>query len=294
MKTHRHLRGISFLLSFLMVVSLFTVCGFGALAETKDLTVKTFAGHDLYEAALTDAVKNELDHQIFTSFRDSVGRRSTMPDNFMLHSVPVLRSDSSGNLAFEQGDDIRVTIRVWTDETYVDGNLFQFEFAYNAELGREDLTQIEQIDYDTYMNASSDVDPVTGLEYKEFDLFYPLDHQDFNNPSMSGQLRVKALNEAPLSVYFLGCYNESKEGMVLGEYEGNEIASQSGYNFEDIYLSDVASGVASYCSNDAQIGRDNAVEPYMYNCKGANNDNTRAAGSLAGSQDSGRQLCFGY
>ena len=273
-------RSLMILLALLMVTGMFTICAVGVGAgETVDLKLKTFTGQQLFEAAQNVGMTNEEDMPIFTSYQDAVGRRSLMPENWMIHSAKVPHVDKAGTLNYQNGDTLQFVIRVWAEDTFVRGDLAHWEFAYNAFRGRDDLTFANVITHDAYEAAEERVDPDNGLPYKEFSFEITLDHEDFNNiedSEMEGQFRVKAQTPAAVTVYFLGAYNKTT-GITIEEYDGIKISAQGGIDgyYEDVFPNDsTVSGVASYASDhDRATGRDWNVAPFCFNAYGANADN---------------------
>ena len=267
-------RSLTALLALLMMIGSFTVSVWAE--ETTELQLKTFTGEQLYNAAESVATTNDEGMQIYTSYQDAIGRRSLMPGNFMFHSVPVRHTDSEGNLIYKDGDELRVVVRLMADDSYTGGDLFSYEFAYDATLGRDDLIGNSVIDYDTYETAETKTDSTTGVAYKEFELLYPLDHVDFDDASKDGQLRGMAMSQSSVTVYFLGVYNETT-GATVAEYDGQQISAQGGIDgyFENVYPEDGAvSGVASYSSDHGKAtGRDWTLPPYCYNAYGAGPEN---------------------
>ena len=273
-------RLLTTLLALLMMTGMFTICTVGVGAEeTVALKLKTFTGQQLFEAAQNVGMTNEEDMPIFTSYQDAVGRRSLMPEDWMIHSAKVHHVDKAGALNYKNGDTLQFVIRVWAEDTFVSGDLIHWEFAYNAFRGRDDLIFANVIDHETYEAAEERVDPDTGLPYKEFSFEITLDHEDFDNiedSEMEGQFRVKAQNSAAATVYFLSAYNKTTDVMIE-EYDGIKISAQGGINgyYEDVFPDDgTVSGVASYASDhDRATGRDWNIEPFCFNAYGANADN---------------------
>ena len=268
-------RFLTALLAVLMAVGCFTV-GVSAEETTTELKLKTFTGQELYEATESVGTINDEGMPIYTSYQDAIGRRSLMPGNFMFHSVPVRHMDSAGNLKYKDGDELRIVIRVSADDTFTDGELLSYEFAYDATLGRDDLIGNSVIDYETYESAETKVDETTGVSYKEFELVYLLNHVDFDDATKEGQLRGMAMSQSSVTVYFLGVYNETS-GETVVEYDGVQISAQGGIDgyFENVYPEDdTVSGVASYASDhDKATGRDWNFAPYCFNAFGANEEN---------------------
>ena len=267
-------RSLTSLLALVMVASLFTVCGFGAMAETTELKLKAFGGEALFEAAEGVGNTNDEDMPIYTSFQDVIGRVSVQPDNFMFHSVGVRHSDSAENLAYKKGDQLEFVVRLMADESYSSGTLFEYEFAFDAFKGRDDLIYMQQIDEAAYDAAETKTDAITGVSYKEFSLVCDLEHDDFNDPTKEGQIRAMAKNAAPVTVYFWGAYNKTTQTTIV-EYEGNSLGAQAGSQgyYENVY-DGPAVGIASYASDHGQAtGRDWHLAPYCFNAFGADRDN---------------------
>ena len=268
-------RSLTALLALLMVIGSFTV---GVLAEdTIELKLKTFTGQQLYGAAESVGTTNEEGMQIYTSYQDAIGRRSLMPDNWMLHSMNVPHLSNTGEALYNDGDELRVVIRLSADDSYTSGDLILYEFAYDATLGRDDLIANSTIDYDTYETAATHVDETTGVTYKEFEFVYLLNHTDFDDTEKTGQLRVQGKNQSSVTVYFMGVYNETANGATVVEYDGIGISAQGGIDgyYENVYPEDGAiSGVASYASDhEKATGRDWNFAPYCFNAYGANREN---------------------
>lgn len=269
-------RSLTSLLALVMVASLFTVCGFGAMAETTELKLKTFGGEALFEAAEGVGNTNDEDMPIYTSFQNVIGRVSVQPDNFMFHSVGVRHNDSAGNLAYQKGDQLEFVVRLMADESYSAGTLFEYEFAFDAFEGRDDLIYTQQIDEAAYDAAETKTETITGVSYsyKEFRFVCDLEHDDFSDPTKDGQIRAMAKNAAPVTVYFWGAYNKTA-GTTIAEYEGNSLGAQAGIQnyYENVYDGPVV-GVASYASDhDRATMRDWHVAPYCFNAFDADRDN---------------------
>lgn len=269
-------RSVTSVLASLMVMGSFTVGGFGALAEeSAELKLKTFTGSQLFEAAQAVDTYNQEDLPIYTSYQDAIGRRSLMPDNFMFHSVAVRHKTNAGELAYQDGDELKMTVRLMADDTYTSGVLFDYEFAFDAFLGRDDLISSLQIDDTMYDAAETRMDEITGLPYKEFSFTYDLNHVDFDDGTKEAQLRAMAKSPASVTVYFLGVYNTTK-GTTVTEYDGVKLGAQAGIDgyYENIFMDDgTVSGVASYASDhERATGRDWHLSPYCFNAFGANRE----------------------
>ena len=267
-------RSLTALLALLMMIGSFTVSVWAE--ETTELKLKTFTGQQLYEAAESVGTTNDEGMQIYTSYQDALGRRSLMPDNWMIHSMNVPHLSNAGKVLYNDSDELRVVIRLWADDSYTSGDLILYEFAYDATLGRDDLIANSTIDYDTYESAQTKTDETTGVSYKEFEFTYLLNHADFDDTEKMGQLRVQGKSQSSVTVYFMGVYNEST-GSTVVEYDGQQISAQGGIDgyYENVYPEDGAvSGVTSYSSDHGKAtGRDWTLPPYCYNAYGAGPEN---------------------
>ena len=270
-------RSLTALLALLMVLGTLVVGSVGALAEeTTELKLKTFTGQQLFEAAQDVGNTNEEDILIYTSYQDAIGRKSLQPDNWMIHSAVVRHLSKTNEMLYRDNDELRIVVRLMADDSYTSGDLFLCEFAYDATQGRDDLIESLLIDETTYEAAETKVDETTGVAYKEFDFFYLLNHEDFDDATKEGQLRVQAKNQAPVTVYFMGVYNETTGATVI-EYDGVQIGAQAGIDgyYENVYPEEGAvTGVASYSSDHGKAtGRDWNFAPYCFNAFGANREN---------------------
>ena len=130
MKRRSFGRLLSLALALVMTLGLFSVCGFGVLAEgeeeTKALTLRTWNPTELEAAAAATGVTNSHDYPIYTTIRDIIGRRSIDPSNYMLHDAPVPRE------GYTQGTSLVLVVRVLADDSFTEGVLCQYEALYDV------------------------------------------------------------------------------------------------------------------------------------------------------------------
>ena len=275
MKIHRHLRGISFLLSFLMVVSLFTVCGFGALAEneTKILPLKTFGAKELAAAATETGTKNTHDSPIFTTYSQSIGRRSISTANYFIFgaNVPKIKN---GEAQYYNGQSATMIVRLIAEDGYSEGNLCSFDVTFKAnKYQNQYMTQFD-VTWEEYDSTSLEHNDVYGYDYKEFYLSVNFEGDVFDEEvdGTDGELEMRVIsrnNDYSTIVY--GIEMIDLEDNVMAKYEDAQIADLKGIagTYENIETDpENPAGIASYIGTDPG-GQPNRTEPYnTYNADG--------------------------
>ena len=268
-------RCIPLMLALTMAVGLFTVC-FGVAADTRDLKIKTFAAADLAAAAEEQGTVNDHDNPIFTTYQDTIGRVSTNPGNYLLHSLNIPFQDvpEGERNALITGDTIRLTVRLSADEIFMDGDLCQIEWLLGSGSYGSDYQTDWIVNYDDYEAETAQIDPTYGYEYKEFSLDILLVGDSWSEPDNAGegkdaaQIRVKGLNEAPVTIYYIACDNVDTEQRLL-ECDGVAIGGRLGVPgyWDHVYPEgDQISGIVSYMGQHPT--RNNDVEPFCYNAHG--------------------------
>ena len=272
MKAHLHRRGISFLLSLLMVVGLFTVCGFGAVAEgeTKKLPLKTFSAKEMADAAAEKGTKNSHDSPIFTTYSQCIGRRSLNTSNYFIHTARV-EHKKGDKLQYYNGLSATMIVRLIADEGYSEGDLCSFDIAYMVGTYGEQYKYEFVVTWDEYDSAALEHDDVLGYDYKEFYMSVDFEGDVFDiAEENSMELRVISRHsEYSTTVYSLELIDI--EDNLLAKYEGNQLGGVPGIDgtYENIESDpENPAGIASYAGLD-----DPALnwrgEPYsIYNCDG--------------------------
>ena len=270
-------RCIPVMLALAIVAGLFTVC-FGASAATKDLKLKTFYAADLAEAAQRAGTVNKHGTSIFTTYQDTIGRVSLNPGNYLLHSmnVPYQDIEVNGRKALATGDTVRLTVWLAADDIYMDGDLCQIEFLLNGN-GPDYETDLV-VGYDEYMTQETLVHPEYGYEYKVFTYDVLLSGDAWDNPANGSvetgggtdvaQTRIKGMNEAAVTVYYVSLRNMETEQVLL-DLDGVAIGGRTGVDgyFANVYPDGgQVSGIASYMGQ--YPGSRNNSEPYCYNAHG--------------------------
>ncbi len=293
MKIHFGRRGLSALLSLLMVVGLFTVSGFGAAAAgTKELAFQTWNATALVDAANAKGTKNSHDAPIFTTYSQVIGRRSIATFNYFIYGVKIER-EKNGVPQIFNGQAGTMFIRLIADEGYSDGNLCTFDAAYAVSTFGEQYKTDMLITYDEYEATPTQVDPIDGYEYKEFALRVEMDGSDYDNAE-AGDMELRVIsqnNDYSTTVYSIEFVDDADN--VLTKVSGEQMGSISGIDgtYENISNApDVPAGIASYVGHD-EPALSNRGEPYsIYNSDGLNrkeNETYTLLDSLGAQLDAG-------
>ncbi len=272
MKVNHCKRGLAMLLSLLMVVGLFTVSGFGVLAEgTKALPVKTWSASELAAAATEKGTKNSHDYPIFTTYSQCIGRRSLNTSNYFIFGARVEHL-KDGELQYYNGLSAIMIVRLIADEGYMDGNLCSFDVAYKVNEYGDQFKQEFLVDLDEYEAAPLQTDPVLGYDYKEFSMVVDFDDEVYNDETdNSMELRVISRNDQFSTTVFSMELISMEDDAVLAKYEGEQLAGVNGIDgtYENVYADEsIPAGIASYAGTDDPAVA-NRGEPYsLYNCDG--------------------------
>ena len=265
---NRSLGLLSLALALIMTVGLFSVCGFGVLAEgedMKDLTLKTWYPTELEAAAAATGVKNSHDYPIYTTFQETIGRRSIDPANYMLHDAPVPRE------GYTQGSSLLLIVRILADDNFDQGVLCQYEALYDVANSSDTYNNVASIDYDDYIQVDTQYNEQYGYEYKEFSELIILEDDVYADTEKSMQLRCKGMTpNANFDLYYIALL-DADDDSVICEYQGSDFAGLPGISgtYENISaVGDTIHGIVSYSGVDEHkhVGRG---EPYsLYNADG--------------------------
>ena len=272
MKVNHCKRGLAMLLSLLMVVGLFTVSGFGVLAEgTKALSVKTWDASELAAAATEKGTKNSHDYPIFTTYSQCIGRRSLNTSNYFIFGARVEHL-KDGELQYYNGLSAIMIVRLIADEGYMDGNLCSFDVAYKVNEYGDQFKQEFVVDLDAYEAAPLQTDPVYGYDYKEFSMMVDFNDEVYNDEAdNSMELRVISRNDQFSTTVFSIELISAEDDAVLAKYEGEQLAGINGIDgtYENVYADEsIPAGVVSYAGPDDPALASRG-EPYsLYNCDG--------------------------
>ena len=275
MKTHLHRRGISFLLSLLMVIGLFTVCGFGAVAEgeTQKLPLKTFGAKEMAAAATEKGTKNSHDYPIFTTYSQCIGRRSTGTSNYFIFggTVPKKKGET---IQYYNGLSATMIVRLIADEGYSEGDLCSFDVTYKANKYQDTYKTEFVVTAEEYESASLEHDDLLGYDYKEFYLSVDLDSEVFDEEAdnIEGGLEMRVISRhSEYSTTVFSMEFIDIEDNILVKFEGEQMAGLHGIDglYENVFTNEEnPAGIVSYAGID-DPALANRTEPYsIYNCDG--------------------------
>ncbi len=269
MKRRSFGRLLSLALALVMTLGLFSVCGFGVLAEgeeeTKALTLRTWNPTELEAAAAATGVTNSHGYPIYTVSQEIIGRRSIDPSNYMLHDAPVPRD------GYTQDTSLLLVVRLLADDTFTEGVLCQYEALYDVANNADTYNNIGQVKYDDYISMETQYDEQYGYEYKEFNYLFTLEDDIYADTTKSMQLRCKGMiPDVSFNLYYIALLNADDDSVIC-EFSGNQFSGLPGIagTYENI-VSDGANiqGIVSYSGVDENkhVGRG---EPYsLYNSDG--------------------------
>ncbi len=244
-------RPLAALLSLLMVIGMFTVCGFGVLAdgETVDVTLKTWSVDDLDAAAQATGTKNYLDSQIYHKTDYIIGAQrvdTSANGNWLFHSQGLINNDNNTDGTpdfFKQGDTLRVVV-------YLNGELNTaaawgfLEVAYdnNAEL-------TSKVEFTPDVIAQMTDTYVMGQKVKMYTWDILLDKEGYSDPNKLMQSRIWVNGGATLACYGVEYINVTTNTVLWGLEP-----SQSKTGGDDVNTFITVPALATYTLHPAVVG----------------------------------------
>ena len=201
-------RPLATLLSLLMVIGMFTVCGFGALADgdVTDIKVKTWSVDDLDAAAQATGTKNVFDKAIYHKTDYVIGAQrddNTPGGNWLFHSQGL-----TNNNHFKKGDTLRVSVYL-KGELRGAGAWGRLELAYN-----NDGQLTHQIEFTPdVIDQMTDVG-VDGIKKLTWDV--ELDQDGYSENGKLMQSRIWVNGGAYLACYGVEYYNLTTNQAIWG------------------------------------------------------------------------------
>lgn len=201
-------RPLATLLSLLMVIGMFTVCGFGALADgdVTDIKVKAWSVDDLDAAAQATGTKNVFDKAIYHKTDYVVGAQrddNTAGGNWLFHSQGLTNDNH-----FKKGDTLRVSA-YFKGELRTANAWGYFEVSYD---NKNELTSKTVLTPDV-IDQMTDVG-VDGIKKLTWDI--ELDQDGYSENGKLLQSRVWVDGGAYLACYGVEYYNLTTNRALWG------------------------------------------------------------------------------
>ena len=267
-------RPLATLLSLLMVIGLFTVCGFGVLADdqTVDITLKTWSVDELDAAAQATGTRNYVDSPIYHKTDYIIGSKrvdTSANGAWLFHSQGL-----TTNPALEQikkGDTLRVV-------AYLNGELNNsaawgyLEVAYD---NNGDLTH--HVDFTPDVIAQMEDTIILGEKVKKFTMDIELDDDRYSEKGKLMQSRVWVNGGATLACYGVEFINLTTNQVLWGLEPSK---SKEGGDAVNTFIT--VPVLASYTSRPEVFGnvpeenRKYTAQDFSEACTGENNDNVNA------------------
>ncbi len=172
-------RGLSLLLSLLMVASLFTVCSIATVNAAGEIKIpmKTWNVDDLAMAAGAEGVRNSHGYPIFAPVDGMIGRRSQAESSDSFAEMYIPQNHPNGTPWIYQGAVTTLAVRLLAEGEFTEGVLAQIVVEYGESADDDLHFKTFEIDFETYHAQPTLVDEVDGYEYKEF--YFTCDFSDF-------------------------------------------------------------------------------------------------------------------
>ena len=267
-------RPLAALLSLLMVISMFTVCGI-AMAETKinDYTLQTWDVDALDAAAQATGTKNHVDSPIYHKTDKVIGFEKDS-EGWLFHTQGFTNeAEGHPNHKFDKGDTLRVVMYLKGDLGAA-GAWGRVDMAYNggaAEINKsveftpDVIAQMTDAD-DSWLDGVVDGVKVFTQEFK-------LEEDGYDIAGQLLQLRVWVNGGAKLACYKAEIFNVTKDTVIYGvtpDRMGDGAAAGTAVPV-------TIPALASYCSQSVVIG--NVPEQdrvYTSDCDGSTNAGANA------------------
>ena len=272
-------RPLAALLSLLMVIGMFTVCGFGVLAdgETVGVTLKTWSVDELDAAAQATGTKNYLDGPIYhkTDYIIGAQRVDTSADgNWLFHSQGVTNNDNNKDGTpdyFKAGDTLRVI-------AYLNGDLGsagawgRIEVAYNNDAN---LTTGVEFTPDVIANMGDAV--IMGVPVKVFTMDIELDDEGYSAIGQLMQSRIWVNGGATLACYGVEYINVTTNSVLWGlELNHSKDGSDENSTFITVPALATYSSRPEVIGNKPEADRVYTSQDFEGECNGDNNNNVNA------------------
>ena len=149
---------------------------------------------------------------------------------YMLHGLLCPIADSQGVPLFLDGDTITMTVHMYApDEDFSFGTFAQLNLA------REGTNFTENIEYNMYEEAVTEVDPIYGYEYKALSLSWTMDDSIQNEADIATaeklQVRVRGFNLVTTNLYYVSV---DCNGDLIYEADGETIFNASHENPDNV------------------------------------------------------------
>ena len=211
-------RPLSVVLSLLMVIGLFTVCGFGAMAKqtAESAVIQSWDANALGEAASTE--QNSHEKPIYEMTGDVIGRRVVdKGGDFLFHSAYFAMSK------IKVGDKLTATIRIFFNSEAF-GNDVPLEYQWVGDDANFQKTLFNKIQY---TSAPLLTDATYGYQYKELTGEYTITAADMPAGKEQFQLRAFLNGDEDANAYSIKVTN-TNTGEVLIDRQGADFHTLGG------------------------------------------------------------------
>ena len=216
-------RPLSVVLSLLMVIGLFTVCGFGAMAKqtAESAVIQSWDANALGEAASTE--QNSHGKPIYEMTGDVIGRRVVdKGGDFLFHSAYFAMSK------IKVGDKLTATIRIFFNSEAF-GNDVPLEYQWVGDDANFQQTLFNKIQY---TSAPLLTDATYGYQYKELTGEYTITAADMPAGKEQFQLRAFLNGDEDANAYGIKVTN-TNTGEVLIDRQGADFHTLGGITNPD-------------------------------------------------------------
>ncbi len=259
---------LSLALTVVMVVSLFAVCGFGSVsaAVTRELPIKTWNAKELVSNANSVGTQNIHECPIFTTYDQTIGRRSLIDTGYFIHNAKVEHT-VDGKMQFRDGTTVTLLVRLFADAGYSEGELCIIDVGYALETHPDEYNYQFYVDYKAYDALPTQVDPIFGYEYKLFTYTFDLIGEIFDDPN-ENTLEVRATSRnADYATTVFSIEMIDMDDNVLAKYDGEAMASLPGMNGSyELVTNDPLNpaGIVSYSGHDDPALSWRDFDPYAF------------------------------
>ena len=255
-------RPLATVLSLLMVIGLFTICGFGTLAAdtAESAVIQSWTVEQLDAAAAAKGTQNQHSKPIYEKTGTPLGRHVvTVGGNWLFHSVMIPREQ------YNEGDKLVIKLLVWFNNASY-GNVMPIEPQWvSTEPGVKTFISDQQIN-----QAEIKTHPVYGYRYKEVEAEYTVTAADVADGITQMQVRVMLNGDEDINCYGGSIVNQTT-GKTIFDWDGVAINGLGANTNDQTTVEAIRDNdnpyLASYAGPESYTARTN--EPYAsYNSDG--------------------------